>query len=114
MLAYSSIEEMVEGDLVETELQIEFEATSYVAAKTYGPPELCYPAEGGDIEIVEIWELRGTITRYGEYKLAPVKLRDDLLNIKNSNPDRWQIWENACINEASEAKDDCSYDYRED
>jgi hypothetical protein len=36
----------------ETEIEVEFEITPYVPQRTYGPAELCYPAEGGDVEII--------------------------------------------------------------
>ena len=34
------------------EWSLEIEFTHPVAAKLYGPPENCYPAEGGDFEIL--------------------------------------------------------------
>ena len=41
-------------NLGDTEFEVEFEASPYVAAKTYGPPENCHPAEGGEVEIESI------------------------------------------------------------
>ena len=38
----------------DVEVTVEYTATPYVPAQTYGPPENCYPAEGGDIEIVSV------------------------------------------------------------
>jgi uncharacterized protein YjbJ (UPF0337 family) len=38
----------------EVELLVRADYTVPVKARTYGPPELCSPAEGGDVEIVEI------------------------------------------------------------
>ena len=35
----------------DAEFEVEFEASRYKPAKTYGPPENCYPAEGGEVEI---------------------------------------------------------------
>lgn len=35
----------------DVEFEVEFEASRYKPAKTYGPPENCYPAEGGEVEI---------------------------------------------------------------
>lgn len=34
----------------EIELTIEYSVAKYYPAQTYGPPENCYPAEGGEIE----------------------------------------------------------------
>lgn len=43
------------------EFEVEFEATPYSAACISGPPEHCYPAEGGDVDIISIvlgdWEV---------------------------------------------------------
>lgn len=34
---------------------VEFEYEIYRSAKTYGPPESCYPAEGGEVDILQVW-----------------------------------------------------------
>ena len=34
----------------ECEKEFDVRATPEIPAQTYGPPELCYPAEGGEIE----------------------------------------------------------------
>ena len=34
--------------------EVEFEGTPFRPARTYGPPEDCYPAEGGEAEILAI------------------------------------------------------------
>jgi hypothetical protein len=39
----------------ELEINVEFDATPYIPAKTYGLPENCYPAEGGEIEITAVF-----------------------------------------------------------
>jgi hypothetical protein len=38
----------------DTELSIEYTQTPYDPGRTYGPPEDCYPPEGGDVEIINI------------------------------------------------------------
>ena len=40
-----------DADGNETQVTVEYSATPYVPAQTYGPAENCYPAEGGEIEI---------------------------------------------------------------
>lgn len=40
--------------LDDTPFDVEFEATPLVPAKTYGPPENCHPAEGGEVDITEV------------------------------------------------------------
>lgn len=37
----------------DAEFEVEVEATPYVPAQIYGPPESCYPAEGGEIELTD-------------------------------------------------------------
>lgn len=32
------------------DLEIDYDVAPYYPAQTYGPPENCYPAEGGEIE----------------------------------------------------------------
>lgn len=40
--------------LGDAEFEVEFSATDYIPAKTYGDPENCHPAEGGEVEIESI------------------------------------------------------------
>lgn len=35
-------------------IEVEYDATPYVPAQTYGPPENCHPEEGGEIDIISI------------------------------------------------------------
>lgn len=39
---------------VELELRVTGEVSPYRRARTYGPPEMCSPAEGGEVEIVAV------------------------------------------------------------
>lgn len=39
----------------ETEIEVEYTATPFIPAQTYGLPEDCYPAEGGEVEISRAW-----------------------------------------------------------
>lgn len=36
---------------IEIKVEVEYDATPYRPAQTYGPPEACYPEEGGEVEI---------------------------------------------------------------
>ena len=36
------------------DFEVEFEATPYEPASISGPPEYCYPAEGGDVDIISV------------------------------------------------------------
>lgn len=38
----------------DVEFEVEFNSTPYKPAKISGPPEQCYPAEGGEVEIESI------------------------------------------------------------
>ncbi|MEJ0093306.1 MAG: hypothetical protein WDN46_07690 [Methylocella sp.] len=44
-----------ERDDGETEITVEYSISDYLPAQTYGPPESCCPAEGGEVEIVKAW-----------------------------------------------------------
>lgn len=41
-----------------TEILIEYEQEPYIPAKLFGPPEDCYPAEGGGVTIIDINQKR--------------------------------------------------------
>lgn len=41
-----------EDDGTETEITVRCYVTPYRPARTWGPPEDCYPAEGGDVDIL--------------------------------------------------------------
>lgn len=38
----------------DVEFEVEFSSTPYTPDKTSGPPENCYPAEGGEVDIESI------------------------------------------------------------
>ena len=50
------------------DFEVEFEATPYEPASISGPPEYCYPAEGGDVDIISIilgdWEVTDILSEY--------------------------------------------------
>ena len=50
------------------DFEVEFEATPYEPARISGPPEHCYPAEGGDVDIISIilgdWEVTDILSEY--------------------------------------------------
>lgn len=48
----------------DVEFEVEFSSTPYVPAKISGPPEHCYPAEGGEVEIESIF--------IGEFEVSDV------------------------------------------
>jgi hypothetical protein len=60
----------VERDEEEIELQIKGHVSAYDPGKTYGPPDRCYPPEGGEVEVHSVlhngesWE--GVLTREEE------------------------------------------------
>lgn len=45
----------IERDGEELEINVEFDATPFDPGNTYGLPENCYPAEGGEIEITAVF-----------------------------------------------------------
>lgn len=42
----------------DTEVLIEYEQEPYIPAKLFGPPEDCYPAEGGGVTIIDVNQKR--------------------------------------------------------
>lgn len=44
----------------EIELTIEYSVAAYYPAQTYGPPEDCSPAEGGEVEEMEALDADGS------------------------------------------------------
>lgn len=56
------------------EFEVEFEATPYSAARISGPPEHCYPAEGGEVDIISI--------TLGDWEVTDILSEDILEKIK--------------------------------
>lgn len=50
-------------------------ATPYIPAQTFGPPENCYPAEGGDCEWV-LLDRKGYRAKWLEKKLTEKELEE--------------------------------------
>ena len=75
----------VERDDVDTEIDLVVQGTvsKFIPARLYGPPEDCYPAEGGEVEITEVlcngvpW--MGTLTP-GEIAMAEDRLAEKAEN----------------------------------
>lgn len=41
--------------IFDVEMRVVFNASPYVPAKTWGAPENCHPAEGGEVEVLEVY-----------------------------------------------------------
>ena len=58
------------------EFEVEFSVTPYIAARTSGPVESCYPAEGGEVDIEAIcigeWEVSNVISDRVSEKIKQV------------------------------------------
>lgn len=52
--------EPADENLPSFDVNIEYSMTPIIPAQTYGPPEHCYPAEGGEIEILHCTMEDGT------------------------------------------------------
>jgi hypothetical protein len=48
------------------EVKVEWEFSPIIPAKLYGPPENCYPAEGGEMESCVVTMPDGTVVEDGE------------------------------------------------
>ena len=48
------------GELFTLDIEVEFTATPYDPGQSYGPPESCYPPEGGEIEDLQVLEVHAT------------------------------------------------------
>lgn len=79
------VEFSVERGEEEVMLTIRGNVSKYIPAKTWGPPENCYPAEGGEAEVEEIllngkpWdgELTGKEQEKAEEALQEKAANDD-------------------------------------
>jgi hypothetical protein len=84
MFLDTSIEETVDGELVETDIRVDFDYDRAIPARTYGPPEMCHPAEGGDVSICGFTEM--ILTKHpvsGVNYLTEGRSRNDLYSNKH-------------------------------
>jgi hypothetical protein len=56
-------------DGTEVELTVTYTITPYDPGISYGPPERCYPPEGGDVEIVAVTDDAGNVIEPTEAEL---------------------------------------------
>jgi hypothetical protein len=66
----------IEINDVEHEVTVEVAVSDYYPAKTYGPPEKCYPAEGGDVELLSVKD-----AATGEDVKLPTNVEDRLVEL---------------------------------
>ncbi|PSJ60793.1 hypothetical protein [Pseudaminobacter soli (ex Li et al. 2025)] len=45
----------------ETEVSVEYTISAYDPGNTYGPAESCYPPEGGEVEIIKVFNDAGPV-----------------------------------------------------
>lgn len=57
----------------EIELTIEYSVARYYAAQTYGPPEHCSPAEGGEIEELSVTDEDGNTVELTTEETAEIE-----------------------------------------
>lgn len=67
----------------DNEYIVEANVSAVVPAKLSGPPEDCYPAEGGEVEDHEVWEVnakgdKGNSLDYDEFLKRPGIKSDDI------------------------------------
>ena len=67
---------VIERDGADLELEVEGQVSSIVPGKYTGPPENCYPDEGGDVDILSV-KLNGV--EYEDLNAVEVGLLEDLL-----------------------------------
>ena len=80
----------------EMELLVEGNATPYDPGVTSGPPERCYPPEGGEVEIENVYATRCGTTH-------PIKLEvSPLITYLAAWPKLEAMVENALANQADE------------
>jgi hypothetical protein len=77
---------------LELELEIEGDYDPYIPAKISGPPEDCYPSEGGSFTVTEIHILNEDGSRSGKTLSLPISFYEPLEEklyeeIANEEPD---------------------------
>ena len=75
-----------EGPTVELEVRGSFSA--YIPAKVSGPPENCYPAEGGELEDMQVFRIFPTSKKgvYREEEISPDVLYQLLVDDEERPP----------------------------
>lgn len=94
-------------------LRVEGTATPYDPGRTSGPPEDCYPPEGGEVEIDTVWLIHPAAKPHGE----PVELEISplLLLLGDAAFARLQeLTEAALANQEFSGAEDRDFDYDED
>lgn len=91
----------------DVEFEVEFNASPYVPAKISGPPENCYPAEGGEVELESIM--------IGEFEVTDViseSVRDKLqIMAEEAAPELEAEARESAEAEAAEARAERERDY---
>lgn len=59
-------------DDLEMELLVEGNATPFKPGRAWGPPEDCYPDEGGEVEIENVWLTHPGQTRPIKLEISPL------------------------------------------
>lgn len=95
-------------------LRVEGTATPYEPGRTSGPPESCYPPEGGEVEIDTVWLLHPSAASLGgepfELEISPL-----LLLLGDAAFARLQeLTEAALANQEPSGAEDYDFDYDED
>jgi len=73
------------------EISIEYTQTPFIPARTYGPPEDCYPAEGGEVEIIDV-SIRNNDGSWAKYAATDAEIEAwtreiEELPIEDDGPD---------------------------
>lgn len=87
------------GEEIEHEVEVRGTVTPFVPAKISGPPENCYPAEGGEVEDIEVVSVDGAappvgwkLTAEEEDEKAVKALREEAENDDGGADDAYDRW----------------------
>lgn len=93
-------------------LRVEGTATPYDPGRTSGPPEDCYPPEGGEVEIDTVWLLHPSA---GAGPAIELEISPLLLLLGDAAFARLQeLTEAALANREPDCAEDYDFDYDED